>query len=54
MKLVWMMIVMATGAMLVIAATLVAKPFDLDGRFFYGSGQSADSVASCFFCTGSK
>jgi hypothetical protein len=35
MKLVWMMIVMATGAMLVIAATLLVKPFELGDPSFY-------------------
>lgn len=53
MKLVWMTIVIATGAMLLIAATLVVKPFNLEGRFFNDSS-AADGVASCLLCSGSK
>jgi hypothetical protein len=41
MKLVWMMIVMATGAMLVIAATLLVKPFDSNGQSSYEAATAA-------------
>ena len=35
MKLVWLVIVGATAAMFLIAATLLAKPYEQGGRSFY-------------------
>jgi cytochrome c553 len=54
MKLVWMMIVMATGAMLLIAATLLVKPLELGRHSFYGSGNDATMLVNCVFCSASQ
>lgn len=45
MKLVWMMIMMATGAMLLIAATLIVKPLESGGNSFYRDVSTLHSLA---------
>lgn len=49
MRVVWIVIVAATGAMSFIAASLLAQPMNQNERMFPSRGKS-EPTSSCLFC----
>lgn len=53
MRVVWIVILAATGAMSLIAASLLAQPFNQNERIFPGRG-TIEPASSCLFCESEK
>ncbi len=50
MRLVWMVIMLTTGAMFFIAATLLVKPMEHGDYLSYGNLEKVYDSTLCFFC----
>lgn len=50
MRLVWMVIMLTTGAMFLIAATLLVKPVEQGEYLSYSSLEKVYDSTLCFFC----